>query len=345
MRRALTGSPSSCNRLLFAALFLVQPFCLAQQDKGTLVAHRPEFYRLVNKNTTVDKISGAFEGTITEGPLWNPRGFLLFSDIYGDKIYRWNPDGTLKVFRDPGQYSNGLTYDRQGRLLICEQELRRLVRLEKDGTLSVLADRWEGKKLNCPNDIVVRKDGTIYFTDPYWKFPPGAVQELTFQAVFRITPEGKLSVEAKDFGLPNGIALAPDEKTLYVGDSRRAKVYALDVAADGSLSNQRLLADLKSAEKGAVDGLKVDELGNIWTTGPGGICVLDKKGVHLGTIRLPGPATVQITTFPGTTQEFANVPANCAWGDRDFRALYLTAPKSVYRVRTRVRGKSTYSLK
>jgi gluconolactonase len=174
---------------------------------------------------------------------------------------------------------------------------------------------------------VVRRDGTIYFTDPYWKFPPGAVQELDFQGVFRVTPKGKLSLEAKDFGLPNGIGLSPDEKTLYIGDSRRRKIYAFAVAADGSLSSQQQLADLQCAEKGAVDGMKLDDKGNIYTTGPDGIWVISAAGQHLGTIEAP------------------EIPANCAWGDADYRTLYLTAPKSVYRVHTLVRGKATYALK
>jgi gluconolactonase len=180
--------------------------------------------------------------------------------------------------------------------------------------------------LNCPNDVVVRRDGTIYFTDPYWKFPPGSVQELDFQGLYRIGPRGELSLEAKDFGLPNGVGLSPDEKTLYVGDTRRRKVYAFDVAKDGKLSNQRLLADLQSKEKGAVDGMKLDEKGNIYTTGPAGIWVLSPEGKHLGTIQAP------------------EIPANCAWGGPDYQTLYLAAPKAVYRVRTQVRGKATYRL-
>src|SRR4030095_10529476 len=186
------------------------------------------------------------------------------------------PRAGKSALRGPAGNPNGLTYDQQGRLLICEQKKRRLIRLSKDGEVSVLADKWEGKQLNCPNDVVVRRDGMIYFTDPYWKFPPGSVQELTFQGIYRISPDGKLSAEAKDFGLPNGIALSPDEKTLYIGDSRRRKLYAFDVGKTGELSNQRMLADLQSAEKGAVDGMKLDERGNIYTTGPGGVWVISK---------------------------------------------------------------------
>ena len=325
-----------------AAACLLFGFPYSAQEKtgeAPLQAVLPEFYRLVEKSAPIEKVAsdllpnrafqvsfGTFEH-FTEGPVWDPKGFLLFSDIYGDKIYRWTPGGAPTVFRNDAGYPNGLTFDQQGRLLICDQKLRRLDRLENNGAVTVLADSWEGKKLNCPNDVVVRKDGTIYFTDPYWKFPPGAVQELSFQAVFRITPAGKLSVDATDFGLPNGIALSPDEKTLYVGDSRWGTLHAFAVARDGSLSGQRRLADLKSTEKGAVDGLKVDERGNIWTTGPGGIWVFSKTGAHLGTIRPPA------------------IPANCAWGDRDYRALYMATPSAIYKIRIRVRGKRTYPLK
>lgn len=308
---------------LFHALLLPALVC-AEDAVGRLTALKPEFHKLVDPSARIEKVAEGFE--FTEGPVWSPRRFLLFSDIYGDRIYQWTPGDGKSVFREAAGNPNGLTYDQQGRLLICEQKKRRLIRLSKDGDVSILADKWEGKQLNCPNDVVVRRDGTIYFTDPYWKFPPGSVQELTFQGVYRISPDGKLSVEAKDFGLPNGIALSPDEKTLYIGDSRRRKLYALDVSKTGELSNQRMLADLQSAEKGAVDGMKLDARGNIYTTGPGGIWVISKTGVHLGTIVAP------------------EIPANCGWGDADYRTLYLTAPKSVYKVRAKVPGKTTFPI-
>jgi len=334
-----------------ASAILARRLSFAQERSGRIEVVRPEFHQLIDADAPIEKITHKFEGTITEGPLWDPRGFLLFSDIYDDKMYQWSPDGTLKVFRAPGQFPNGNTFDQQGRLLMCEQRLRRLVRLEKDGTLTVLTDRWEGQNLNCPNDVVVRKDDTIYFTDPWWNFPPGAIKDLSFQAVWRISPQGELTVAAKNLSGPksgpNGIGLSPDEKTLYVSDSSVGRLYAFDIATDGSLSAQRLLLDMNALthDYGAADGLKVDELGNIWATGPGGIWVIDKTGAHLGTLRLPGQSIVQITTFPGITHEFPNVPANCAWGDDDYQTLYLTAPRSVYRVRTKVRGKATYRLK
>ena len=309
-----------------SALFtlLMVPALLAEDTPGRVIALVPEFNRLFDPGTPVEKVTEGFE--FTEGPVWSPEQFLLFSDIYGDRIYKWTPHAGKSVFREPAGNPNGLTFDRHGHLLICEQKKRRLVRLGSGGAITVLADRWDGKSLNCPNDVVVRRDGTIYFTDPYWKFPPGSTQELDFQGVFRISPKGKLFLEAKDFGLPNGIGLSPDEKLLYIGDSRRRKIYAFDVARDGSLSGQRLLADLQSNEKGAVDGMKIDELGNIYSTGPGGVWVISKTGQHLGTIQA------------------AEIPANCAWGDADFSALYLAAPKSIYRVRSRVRGKATYNV-
>ena len=305
---------------------LFAPLLASAEGSGRIVAISPEFSRLLDPSAVIEKVADGFQ--FTEGPAWSPQQFLLFSDIYGDRVYRWVPGAAkAEVFRDAAGNPNGLTFDQKGRLLLCEQKKRRLIRLGADGNPEVVADRWDGKSLNCPNDVVVRRDGTVYFTDPYWKFPPGAIQELDFQGVFRVSPDGKLSLEAKDFGLPNGIGLSPDEKTLYIGDTRRRKIYALDVAHDGSLSGQHLLADLQSPEKGAVDGMKLDELGNIYTTGPGGIWVISKTGQHLGTIEAP------------------EIPANCGWGDADYRTLYLTAPKSVYRVRTLVRGKATYDLK
>jgi sugar lactone lactonase YvrE len=310
--------------------------CCFAQTPPPLEALSPEFDRMVDRNASFEKVTIAFEPGVAmqmpagkiehfiEGPLWDPRGFLLFSDIYGDKIYQWTPGSQGEVFRSDAGYPNGLTFDRTGRLLISNQKLRRLDRLEHDGKITVLADQWQGKKFNCPNDVVVRKDGSIYFTDPFWKFPPGTVQELSFQAVWRIAPDGQLSIAAQDFGLPNGIALSPDEKTLYIGDTKRRKLYAFVVAADGSLTDRRLFADLQSSEKGAVDGMKVDERGDIFTTGPGGVWIFNREGKHLGTIRPPA------------------IPANVAWGDSDYRTLYLATPQALYRLKTHVKGFITY---
>lgn len=272
---------------------LFAPLLAGAEGSGRIVVNAPEFKRLLDPAAAIEKVAEGFQ--FTEGPAWSPQQFLLFSDIYGDRVYRWSPGAArAEIFRDAAGNPNGLTFDQKGRLLICEQKQRRLIRLGTVGSPEVVADRWDGKSLNCPNDVVVRRDGTVYFTDPYWKFPPGAIQELDFQGVFRVSPDGKLSVEAKDFGLPNGIGLSPDEKTLYIGDTRRRKIYAFAVARDGSLSSQRLLADLQSPEKGAVDGMKLDEQGNIYTTGPGGIWVLSKTGQHLGTIEAPDTCQLRV---------------------------------------------------
>ena len=210
------------------AVVLITAASMAGADAGRVIVLDSELQKLVPGDAVIEKVADGFK--FTEGPLWSPKGFLLFSDIYGDRVYRWTPDRGVDVFRESAGFPNGLTYDRERRMLICDQKERRLVRLKQDGTTEVLADKWQGKRLNCPNDVVSRRDGTIYFTDPYWKFPPVSTQELDFQGVYRIAPDGKLSLEAKDFGLPNGIALSPDEKTLYIGDTRRRKLYAFAVA-------------------------------------------------------------------------------------------------------------------
>jgi sugar lactone lactonase YvrE len=322
--------------LFCAQLIFVSSSSWTQSTVPSLEAIDPEFNQLIDRNASFDKLPidfpsnpavrvsfGKFEH-FTEGPLWDPQGFLLFSDIYGDRIYKWKTPGPVTTFRDNAGFPNGLTFDQVGRLLICNQKLRRLERVELNGKITVLADGWEGKKLNAPNDVVVRKDGTIYFTDPFWKFPPGAVQELAFQAIWRVSPDGKLSIAAQDFGLPNGIAFSPDEKSLYLGDTSRKKLYQFDVAVDGTLSGRKLLADLTSSETGAVDGMKIDKRGDIFTTGPGGVWVFDRTGKHLGTIRAPA------------------IPANLAWGDPDYRTLYLATPNAIYRLRTKVEGLVTY---
>jgi gluconolactonase len=282
----------------------------------------PDFWKVVERDARVEKVAGGFQ--FTEGPVWNPAGFLLFSDIPANQIVKFVPGAAPAVFRTPSGNSNGLTYDRSGRLLMCEHSNRRVTRLEPDGTLTVLAASYDGKMLNSPNDIVVRSEGTIYFTDPPFGIPEGQKKELPFQGVYKIAPDGKLTLLVQDFDRPNGIALSPDEKTLYVDDSVRLHVRAFDVAADGSISNGRVLAELKSQRPGVPDGLKVDRQGNLYVTGAGGVWVFDKAGKHLGTIVL------------------SELPANCAWGDKDFRTLYLTARTGLYKIRLKIPGFITY---
>jgi len=265
----------------------------------------------------------------TEGPVWHPDGYLLFSDIPVSRIYRWTPTHGVTLLREPGD-SNGLTFDRQGRLLVCEQLKRRVTRTEPDGQIVVLAERYQGKRLNKPNDIVVKSDGSIYFSDPPYALLPPAEQELSFQGVFRLSPDGTLTVVADDFIKPNGLAFSPDESILYVDDSDRDHVRAFDVRPDGTLANSRVLAEtrlpgygpkgVRKVNIGSVDGMKVDAEGNLYVTGPGGLWLFRPDGTPVGHLVLP------------------EIPANCAWGDADYRTLYITARTSVYRLRGKIPG-------
>jgi gluconolactonase len=303
--------------MLVGALAPRPPAAFGQQ----LEAASPAFWKLINKDARLEKVADGFQ--FTEGPVWNSAGFLLFSDIPANQIVKFVPGAAPTAFRTPSGNSNGLTYDRAGRLLACEHSNRRVTRQEADGSLTVLASSYDGKKLNSPNDIVVRSDGTIYFTDPPYGIREEQ-KELPFQGVYKISPEGKLTLLAQDFDRPNGIALSPDEKTLYVDDSARLHVRAFAVAPDGSISHGRILAELKSARQGVPDGMKVDRKGNLYVTGPGGVWVFDKRGKHLGTILM------------------AELPANCGWGDADYRTLYLTARTGLYRIRLKIPGFITY---
>jgi len=309
---------SLCLALVLVGTLANTPLLRGQQ----LEQASPDFWKVVDKDARVEKVAGGFQ--FTEGPVWNPAGFLLFSDIPANQIVKFVPGAAPAVFRTPSGNSNGLTYDRSGRLLMCEHSNRRVTRLEPDGAVSVLAGSYDGKALNSPNDIVVRSDGTIYFTDPPYGVPEGQKKELPFQGVYKISSDGKLTLLAQDFDRPNGIALSPDEKTLYVDDSARLHVRAFDLASDGSISNGRILGELKSPRPGVPDGLKVDREGNLYVTGAGGVWVFDKTGKHLGTIVMP------------------ELPANCAWGDDDFRTLYLTARTGLYKIRLKIPGFITY---
>lgn len=262
----------------------------------------------------VEKIGSGYQ--FTEGPVWAPWGSLLFSDIPANRIYEVK--GEARVYRAPSGQSNGLTFDQQGRLLACEHLTRRVTRTEKDGSLTVLAERYEGKRLNSPNDAVVKSDGSIYFTDPPYGVA-GDKRELNFQGVYRITPNGKLELLVKDFDMPNGLCFSPDEKRLYIADSSNLRhIRVFDVAADGALANGRVFAKL--AEGGVPDGMKVDVTGNLYSSGPGGVWVFDASGKHLETIGCP------------------EVPANLCWGDEDGKGLYITARTGVYKVRLDTRG-------
>jgi len=291
---------------------------------------------VVAEDPRIERVAGGFE--FTEGPLWSPDGALLFSSPNTNVIYRWHPRGEVTVFRsksgyagvDIGRYhqpgSNGLTFDPEGRLVMCQHGNRRILRVEPHGNTTVLADSFDGARLNSPNDLVCRSDGTVYFTDPPFGLPDAfedAGKELPFSGVFRVTSSGVVSLESSELEGPNGLAFSPDERWLYVGnwDPERKIVMRYPVAADGSLSDGSVFHDMTDAPgEDALDGLKVDVEGNVYACGPGGIWVLSPDGELLELLELP------------------EAPHNLAWGDGDARTLYVTAETSIYRLRRSIPG-------
>ncbi len=255
----------------------------------------------------------------TEGPVWVEGEGWLFSDIPASTIYLSRGKDQVEVFRKPSGESNGLTLDHQGRLLACEHANRRVSRTESDGTVVTLADRFEGKRLNAPNDIVVKSDGSIYFTDPYFGPDEGSL-ELGWFGVFRLTPDGALEVLTEVMERPNGLAFSPDERWLYVDDSHKAHVRRFEVTPEGKLRGGEEFVSVQAEAPGAADGMKVDAESRLYVTGPGGVWIFDSEGVHLGTLAMP------------------EVTANLAFGEADNRTLLLTATHSVYRVRTATPG-------
>ena len=256
----------------------------------------------------------------TEGPLWHPDGFYYFVDVRKSMFYRLTPGGKPEVLRENTGEGNGTTFDLQGRLIMCEGGNRRVTRTGADGKIEVLCDRYEGKRLNRPNDVVCRSDGSIYFTDPGLRVPL-AERELPYAAIYRVDPSGAVSMLA-DFEYPNGLAFSPDERTLYVANTRWAQyIHALEIGTDGAMVRRRIFADMSSDETdGVPDGMKVDVQGRVYCTGPGGTWVFAPDGTRLGIIRTP------------------EVPANLAFGGPDLRTLFFTARTSVYSLRVKVPG-------
>jgi gluconolactonase len=296
---------------------------------------RPEVDAIVPADLALERVAGGFE--FTEGPVWSPEGALLFSSPNTNAIYRWAPEGRVTVFRsksgytgvDIGRYhqpgSNGLTFDPEGRLMICQHGNRRVIRVEPHGNVTVLADRYDGRRLNSPNDLVCRSDGTLYFTDPPFGLPgvfDDPDKELPFSGVFRAR-DGVVSLVDDTLAGPNGIAFSPDERCLYVGnwDPERKVVVRYEVEPSGATSPGEVLFDMTGAPgDDAIDGVKVDREGNLYVCGPGGIWLLSADGEHLGTLELPED------------------PHKLAWGDDDARGLYVTALSSVYRMRLSIPG-------
>lgn len=308
--------------------------------KTEIVQVDPALETIVPPDAKLEKLAGGF--LFTEGPVWVPAtattsGYLLFSDPNNNTIYRWSPEGQVSVFRaksgyngfNVGEYhqpgSNGLTLDNKGRLTINQHGNRRVIRVEPRGNITVLADRYEGKRLNSPNDLVYRSDGALYFTDPPFGLPNvfnDPRKELPYSGVYCVK-DGTVKLVSADLDAPNGLALSPDEKILYVNNwnETRKVILRYDVKPDCTLSNSRLFFDMTNAPgSDALDGLKVDQKGNIYSTGPGGLWIISPEGRQLGIIK--GPED----------------PHNMAWGDDDGKTLYVTALTGIYRIRMNIPG-------
>ena len=270
------------------------------------------------ETTEAERLATGF--VFTEGPLWHPDGFYYFVDVRASMLYRLTPGRAPDVVRDKTGGGNGTTFDLQGRLVLCEGDNRRVTRTSADGRVEILVDRFEGKRLNRPNDVVCKSDGSIYFTDPGLRVPL-ADRELPYAGVYRVTPDGTTRLVA-DFEYPNGLAFSPDERRLYVANTRWAQyIHVLELDDDGAMVRRRIFADMSSDEKeGVPDGMKVDVDGRVYCTGPGGTWVFAPDGTRLGIIRTP------------------EVPANLAFGGPDLKTLFLTARTSVYTLRVKVAG-------
>jgi len=290
----------------------------APSRRFELRAESPEFWKLVDEKAQLARVATDFG--FTEGPVWDESGFLYVSDEEKNKIYRVYLDGRKEELISLGD-PDGNTYDRNHRLIDCASVLRAIIHVTPDGKYTVLADRFEGKKLNSPNDVVTGPDGAIYFTDPTLDLVKGEKQEISYQGVYRLDEKGNLRLLIKDLPQPNGLAFSPDGKRFYVDDDEQRNIHVYEVGRDGTLSNGRVFGEEPGGkDDGVPDGIKVDEKGNLFVTGPKGIWVWDPQGHHLGTIVVP------------------EQPANLTWGEKDYRTLYITATSSVYRLQMKTRG-------
>jgi gluconolactonase len=286
----------------------------------------PGMRDIVDHDPQLTQVAGGIQ--FGEGPVWDKRSrSLYFVDIVGDAIWRWTPGVGAAIVIRPSGHANGMTFDREGRLLVAGWSARRVWRRESDGSLVTIASHYQGKKLNTPNDLVVRSDGSIFFTDTAGgMFIPGMEGEdtqryLDFQGVYRIPPDGgALQLAIADCVYPNGIVFSPDERLLYVNDTRMSYVRVFDVHGDGGIGPGRIFYELQGDEAGHADGMKIDQAGNLYCTGPAGVHVIAPDGVLLGRLRIPGICT------------------NMAWGDDDWRSLYITSLNAVYRTRVKIPG-------
>jgi gluconolactonase len=293
--------------------------------KFELKADSPRFWDLVSKDSNLETVSGGMG--FTEGPVWDSSGFVYVSDEVINKIFRIYPDGHKEELISLGD-PDGNTYDTHHQLIDCASVLRAIIRISTDGAYTVLADRYQGKRFNSPNDVVLGPDGALYFTDPTSDLPKDQKQELDFKGVFRLDAQGQVTLLTKDLTEPNGLAFSPDGKKLYVDDSAQRNIRVYDFQSDATLRNGRIFGEEPGVKgEGVPDGMKVDRTGNVYVTGPGGIWVWDSEGHHLGTILLP------------------EQPANLAWGDADSKTLYITATTSLYKLKTNTTGFVPYFAK
>jgi gluconolactonase len=338
------------NRLTFSIIAFtamsLTTACSGSESVTSFKAPYPAYGEIERLDAALDSLLPAGAGMEkltegyrwTEGPIWSKsEGYLLFSDIPNNSVFKWKDGEGASLFlkpsgfaggefngREPG--SNGLIYDAEGRLVLCQHGNRQVAKLADDGkSFIAVADRFEGKRLNSPNDLVYDENGNLFFTDPPYGMANDAVKEIDFQGVYRVTPDGKVTLVSKELERPNGIALSPDEKTLYVANSHgpRPIIMAFDLKADGTVGPGRVFfncAELSAAgRQGAPDGMAIDKKGNLWATGPGGVLVINPSGKHLGTL-LTGVPT-----------------ANCKFGD-DGSTLYITANNALVRIRTKATG-------
>ena len=311
--------------ILVTGVFAFLPVSLKAQANlrpFSMQALSPEFWTLFDRDAKLETVAHGFG--FTEGPMWDPAGFLYVSDETINKIFRVFPDGRKEeviALGDP----DGNTFDRQHRLIDCASVLRAIIAVTPEGKYKILADHYEGKKFNSPNDVIVGPDGALYFTDPTLDLVAGEKQEIPFQGVYRLDDKGNVRLLTRDITQPNGLAFSPDGKHFYVDDSEQRNIRVYNVLPNGSLTNGRIFGQEPGGkDDGVPDGIKVDEKGNLFVTGPTGIWVWDAEGHHLGTIAIP------------------EQPANLAWGDPDYRTLYIAATTSVYRLRTRTNGYVPY---
>jgi gluconolactonase len=287
----------------------------------------PQLETIISTSEPILELADGFGGAQgpAEGPLWWVEGgYLLFSDIHNNRRMKYAPGEGVTLFQEPTNRANGLTRDLQGRIIACEHDSRRVTRQEPDGSMTVVANSFQGRRLNRPNDVVVKSDGCIYFTDP-WTSPLAAEQwDLTFSGVYRVTPDlGTLTLLVDDFILPNGLAFSPDESVLYINDSRRGHIRAFEVQPNGTLAkaSDRVFVDLTGTEPGVPDGMKVDVEGNVYCGGSGGLWIMDPNGTKLGRIVHGAPATT-----------------NLGFGGTDWKTLYFTSRNHLGSVNVKIPG-------